>query len=143
MRTSTQFPLAVHVLLMLAAFPDKKVTSEAAAVSAGVNPVVVRGLFGKLTKAGIIETKSGRGRNALAKAPGDVTLWDVYEAVEGGDASEPFKMHGNTSDTCPVGTNIHELLGPHLEDAAAAMRRELSAVTLEDLKGELAAKLKP
>ena len=52
-----------------------------------------------------------------------------------------FKLHKNTSEICVVGSNIHALLMPHLENALAALRESLSKVTLEDLKQELYEKI--
>lgn len=142
MRVSTQFPMAVHILLMVAGFPDAKITSEAAAESAGCNPVIIRNIFAKLRNAGLLNTKSGKGKTELARTPEDITLWDIYTAVESDATDELFKFHQNTSDTCPVGSNIHALLTPHLDDAVEAMRASLSTVTLADLIQELYGKIK-
>lgn len=137
MRVSTQFPVAVHIMLMVAGFPDVKVTSEAAADSAGCNPVIIRNIFAKLKKAGLLNTKSGRGKTTIARPADEITLWDIYTAVESDATEELFKFHQRTSAECPVGSNIHALLMPHLNDAVAAMRDVLSKATLNDLVKEL------
>ena len=141
MRVSTKFPIAVHIMLMIAGFPKLKITSDVLSESAGCNPVIIRNLFAKLGSAGLLNTKSGRGKTTLARPADTITLWDIYTAVESDATDEIFKLHQNTSETCVVGSNIHALLMPHLSDAVAAMKYSLSKVTLEDLKRELYQKL--
>lgn len=141
MRVSTKFPMAVHIMLMVAGFPNEKITSEAAAESAGCNPVIIRNIFSNLKNAGLLNTKSGRGKTELARPDSEITLWDIYTAVESDKTDELFKFHQNTSDTCPVGSNIHTLLTSHLDDAVTALRESLSKVTLEQLKNELYEKI--
>ena len=137
MRVSTQFPIAVHILLMIDSFPDLKITSEVLAESTGSNPVIIRGLFAKLKNAGLLETKSGRGKTTVTRPAEEITLWDIYTAVESDAPDELFKLHPNTSETCVVGSNIHELLMPHLEEAVDAVKGVFSKVTLADLIQEL------
>ena len=139
MRVGTQFPVAVHALLMVAAFPEKKITSEVVAESAGCNAVIIRNIFADLKDAGLLDTKSGRGRNTLARSAESVTLWDIFCAVEGGETEGLFKLHRHTSETCVVGSNIRSLLLPHLNDTVKAARAELEKVTLADLVAELRA----
>ncbi len=137
MRVSTQFPIAVHALMMVAFFPEKRITSDLAAKSAGCNSVIIRNIFLKLKKAELISIKPGRSKMELAKPVSEISLWDIYAAVETDETDEIFKFHSNTSCTCPVGSNIRSLLMSHLDDAIAAMRDELSKITLEDLTKEL------
>lgn len=137
MRVSTQFPIAVHALMMVAFFPDTRITSDLTAESAGCNSVIIRNIFLKLKKAGLISVKPGRSKMELAKPVSEISLWDIYAAIETDETDEIFKFHLNTSDTCPVGSNIRSLLLSHLDDAVAAMKEELSKTTLEDLTNEL------
>lgn len=142
MRVSTQFPVAVHIMLMVAGFPEQKMTSEVVAESAGVNPVIIRNIFSKLNNAGLLDTKSGRGKTAVMRPADEITLWDIYTAVESDETDEVFKLHQNTSETCVVGSNIHELLLPHLTDAVNAVKAEFSKVTLQALIDELYDKIR-
>ena len=141
MRVSTQFPIAVHIMLMIDAFPDKKITSEVLSVSAGCNAVIIRNLFSKLNNAGLLDTKSGKGKTTITRPADEITLWDIYTAVESDETDEMFKLHQHTSETCVVGSNIHELLLPHLTDAVSAVKAEFSKVTLKKLIDELYLKI--
>lgn len=138
MRVNTQFPIAVHTLMLVAAFgEEQKVTSDLISGSTGINPVLIRNVFTKLRKAGLLLTAAGRGRTRLAKPAADITLWDVYTAVESGSAKDIFKVHPNISPVCPVGRLVFTNLTARLEDAVAAMRAEMSKTTLATLLKDL------
>lgn len=137
MKTSVQFSLSVHALLMIACFPDEKITSEIVAESAGCNPVIIRNAFSKLRNAGILTTKSGKGRNTLTRSAEEITLWEIYSAVEGEQAGIPVKIHDTSSGVCPVGNKVCQVLSGHIADAANAMRLELEKVRLSDLRDEI------
>ncbi|QQO08791.1 Rrf2 family transcriptional regulator [Breznakiella homolactica] len=137
MRVSTQFPIAVHILLMVAYFKDIRITSDMVAASAGCNPVIVRNIFPKLKRAGLLSVRTGMGGTSLARPAKEISLWDIYTAVESDETEEMFKIHPNTSARCPVGSNIRGLLLSHLEEGIAALRKSLSKVSLADMKKEL------
>ncbi|MGM9662186.1 MAG: Rrf2 family transcriptional regulator [Oscillospiraceae bacterium] len=139
MRTNTQFTVSVQLLILVALSGEKRVTSDMIAESTGCNPVMVRQLFTKLKEAGLLRISVGRGTTALARDPGDITLWDVFAAVEGGGRDSLFSFHPGISRSCKVGRSFEEVLGGHLDDAAAAMRESLAGVTLRQLVQETAA----
>lgn len=140
MRVSTRFPIAVHALILMA-FSDCKITSEYVAGSTGVNAVIIRNIFSKLKKADIISIAPGPGGTQLNKPAEEINLWDIYRAVETDNTDDMFKFHANSSEECPIGSNIYGLLKTHLNDTVLAMKRELSAVTLSGLLTELHEKL--
>ncbi|NPC84472.1 Rrf2 family transcriptional regulator, partial [Pyxidicoccus fallax] len=78
--------MAAHMLGMLACAEREacdSLTSESMARSIQTNPVVVRRLLRDLARAGLVETKRGVGGGvSLARSAEDITLRDVYEAVE-------------------------------------------------------------
>lgn len=137
MRGNKQFSIAVHAMLMIAHFADMKITSEMVAQSAGCNAVIVRNLYHKLVTANLLTTKRGKGKTELAKPPEEITLWDIYAAVEGDSLADIFKIHEHTNGSCPVGGKIRTLLQRHMNDTTRAMQRELEHVTLADLRSEL------
>lgn len=137
MKVGTQFSIAVHAMLMVAYFPEVKITSEVVAQSVGCNPVIIRNAFAKLKRANLLLTKSWKGKTELARSADEISLWDIYSAIEGPDAEFIFKIHTGTSGICPVGSQICDILREHLTTAANAMKNELSAIKLSDLKNEL------
>lgn len=137
MRVSTQFTIAVHALIMIAYFPDIRVTSEMVAKSVGNNPVIIRNIYGKLKQAGILSIQRGTGATALTRPANKITLWDVYRAVETDAVDEMFKFPDSLSGICPVGSSIRELLLIHLQEAVGLLKDSLSKTTIEELRFEI------
>ena len=81
-----RFAVGVHLLTALAANPGKVVRSDDIAESASTNPVVVRRLFSLMTAAGLISARLGPGGGfELARPASDITLRDVFAALESGE----------------------------------------------------------
>ena len=140
MKITSRFTVAVHTLLVIYNFSaTTKVTSDFIAASVQVNPVVIRRTLLSLKAAGMVDVKAGSGGASIVKDLGDITLYDVYKAVDSMDG-DMFHFHENPNPACPVGRNIHAVLDAHLADAQAAMENELKNVTLLDLTKDLASK---
>ena len=141
MKITSRFTVAVHTLLVIYNFSQTtKVTSDFIAASVQVNPVVIRRTLLSLKAAGMVDVKAGSGGASIVKDLGDITLFDVYKAVDSMDG-DMFHFHENPNPACPVGRNIHAVLDAHLADAQAAMENELKKVTLLDLTKDLARKI--
>ena len=111
MQISSRFTIAVHILICIETFKnDYKVTSDFLASSVNVNPVVIRRLLQQLKKAGIVNVTRGSGGTNLEKPSDEITLLDVYNAVECVEEGELFHFHENPNPLCPVGKNIHAIL---------------------------------
>ena len=124
--------MAVHVLAVLAYKQGQAVTSAGLAGSVNTNPVVIRRLLLLLQAAGFIETRKGAGAGSrLSRAPGRITLAEVYEAVE---TDEPFAPHSKPPNkACPVGNCIQAALEKVFASAEAALQRELAKTSLADI----------
>ena len=107
-----------------------RVTSDVLSGSTGVNAVIVRNVLGQLRKAGIVETRQGSGGAHLAKSLDEITLYDIYKAVDCVDDEGLFHFHENPNADCPVGRNIHKAMDGRLEAAQAALENELKSTTL-------------
>lgn len=138
MQIGTRFSVAIHILLCVEVFKDQKVTSDFIAGSVNTNPAVIRKIMGLLRKAGLIDVAAGTGGIALTRAPGKISLLDIYRAAEPVKNGALFKMHEDTAPGCPVGGNIAELLGGRFLGAQGAMEAELERSTLQDLLDDLA-----
>ena len=135
MQISSRFTIGTHVLIMIALQGEKtKVTSDFLAGSVGVNPVIIRKTLSQLKKAGLIHVARGTGGAELAKASDEISLLDIYQAVEClGSTGQLFGFHDNPSPACPIGHNIHNVLDGKLEDIQTAMEKEMSQTTLKDV----------
>ena len=139
MQFSSRFTIATHILLCIALFAEKqKVTSDFLAGSISVNPVIVRNTLGLLSSVGLVGVRPGVGGAYLAKAPDEITLLDVFRAVEKEEAL--FHFHENPNPLCPVGRTIHAIMDGRLDSAQQAMETELSRTTLSRMVTELKAR---
>ena len=135
MQVSSRFTIALHMLTCIGTFSDEyQVSSEFMASSVNVNPVVIRRILGQLKKAGMVTvTRGGQGRAEFAMDPDEITLLDVFRAVESLDDDMLFHFHEDPSDTCPVGRNIHTILDTRLYTVQKAMEDSLESMTVGDL----------
>lgn len=132
MQFSSRLPIAVHILLAIVEFEGKeKTTSTFLAGSVNVNPVIIRNTLGQLKAAGLVTVKAGEGGASLAKEPKDITLMDVFDAVE--KEAALFHFHENPNPECPVGKNVHTVLDNKLFAIQEAMRKKMDSITLQDL----------
>lgn len=137
MQISSRFTIAVHILICIEIFKnDYKVTSDFLASSVNVNPVVIRRLLQQLKKAGIINVRRGSGGTDIEKPLDEITLLDIYNAVECVENGELFHFHENPNQSCPVGKNIHSVLDIKLEEIQKAMEREMQSVSLKDIMND-------
>ncbi|MBS6396601.1 MAG: Rrf2 family transcriptional regulator [Clostridiales bacterium] len=132
MQFSSRLPIAVHILLAIVEFEGKeKTTSAFLAGSVNVNPVIIRNTLGQLKAAGLVTVKAGEGGASLVKEPKDITLLDVFDAVEKEEAL--FHFHENPNPECPVGKNVHAVLDNKLFAIREVMREKMKSITLQDL----------
>lgn len=132
MRFSSRLPIAAHILLCIAVFHDRhKITSTFLAGSVGVNPVVIRNTLGQLKAAGLIHVEAGVGGASLARPPADITLLDVFRAVE--EVEPLFNFHESPNPDCSVGRNIHRILDGKFRAMEDAMFERMRSTTLQSL----------
>jgi Rrf2 family protein len=130
MQISSRFSVGVHVLTLLAMSPvGELLTSDRIAGSVNTNPVVIRRILGQLKKAGLVEVRAAAGGTYLRRAPADITLLDVYRAVEVVEG-RLFSMHESPNPNCLVGRTIQAALDETLVRAQAALEQELAGVTI-------------
>lgn len=135
---NTRFAVATHILAYLAHLPGQPVSSQVLAGSAGTHPVVVRRLLGTLRTAGLVSSQRGTsGGTLLARPPADISLLDVYRAMQQAE-SDLFQVSSTTPNhECDLGRvmqqTLEELFGPAIEAMCAA----LAAVSVAQLQQQL------
>lgn len=137
LKISSRFTVAVHILALIKIEKNYALTSNQIAESVNTNPVVIRRLMGKLKKVGFIETSHGNSGVKLLKSLDEITLFDVYKAVEVVEQGRLFQIHEGTNIDCTVGANIQILLEVILENAQDAMETVLKSVTLENIVNKI------
>jgi len=132
MQISSRFTIATHMLIIIALRgKESKVTSDFLAASVGVNPVIIRKTLSQLKNAELISVARGTGGAEIIKDLEDISLLDVYQAVEClGKKGQLFSFHDNPNPDCPVGANIHRVLDEKLDKIQEAMEEELSQTSL-------------
>ena len=134
MKITSRFTVAVHTLLAIHILgKERKMTSEEIAASVNVNPVVIRRTLQSLKAAGLVSVRAGSGGAVLTKAPAEISLYDVYSAMDCVEGENLFHFHDPPNPACPVGRRIHALLDGNLVRAQRAMEDELRGVSLADL----------
>lgn len=141
MKISSPFTVAVHILSLVAMESNKLCTSEWIAESVNTNPVVIRRIIGKLSKAELVSVRRGVGGTTLQKPLHAITLLDIYKAVEVVEEGELFQMHEEPNPNCPIGANIETVLELILLRAQEAMESVLQEITMEELVTVLAQKI--
>ncbi|MDD3403346.1 MAG: Rrf2 family transcriptional regulator [Hespellia sp.] len=134
MQISSRFTIAIHILACIDTFKDDyKVTSDFLAGSVNVNPVVIRRLLQQLKAAGIINVIRGSGGAEIAKPLSEITMLDIYKAVDSIENGELFHFHENPNKECPVGRNIHNVLDDKLKQVQTAMENEMRSITIQEI----------
>ena len=117
---------------------NMRVTSEVLAGSTGENPVIVRNVLSQLKTAGIITAKQGCSGANLVKPLSEVTLYDVYKAVDCTDEDGLFRFHSNPDPECPIGRNIHKVSITQTLCVNFAAKKKKPSETLSECFRELA-----
>lgn len=135
MKISTRFSDAIHILAYLNIYHDTKLSSENIAASVMTSPVVVRRIMAALQKAGIITTTQGSPNPRLAKKPSEISLLDVYYAVEGD--KQLFTVDPKTNPQCIVGGHIQQVLGNYYDEVQNTAMGRLARITLDDVISDI------
>jgi Rrf2 family protein len=136
MAKNVQFSLAVHVMAGLAYGCDQHVTSSHLASSVNTSPSFVRRVLAKLSKAGLVETATGKaGACWLARDAKKISLLDIYKAV---DAPEAIAIHSYKEQKgCPVSCQIKTALEHALGKTQKAMEASLGDISLAEIVTEV------
>ena len=106
-------------------------SSASIAASVESNPALVRRLMSALAKAGLLDTKPGSAEPKLAKPVRDISLLDVYRAVEGNDRL--LQVDEKTNIACPVGGNIQQTLDDVYARVQADAEASMAATSLASI----------
>lgn len=140
MSISSRFAVGIHILTLIEINKSGISTSEFLAGSVNTNPAVIRKIMGMLKTSGLVKVRPGVAGAELAKELSDITLFDVYKAVNVVKDKELFTLHDNPNPECPVGRNIQNTIEPVFTAAQLAMEKVLKSLTLEDVVKDIATK---
>jgi Rrf2 family protein len=131
MAANSRMASAVQILCVMAYLGDGT-TSPVIANSLRTNPVVVRRLLKSLERSGLVELRPGKdGGVQFAQSPDDITLEQVFTAVETDTDVFALRRGGNTN--CPVNKSMKRLLEPIFASACDAVGAILRQTTIGGL----------
>ena len=139
MKYPTKLSDAVHILAFIALHPNCSLTSEKIAESVQTNAGYVRQLMSALRRGGLLLSVKGHPRPSLAKTPGQITLLDVYRAVEGGKPLLHRDTH--TNPACGVGMNIQLVLRDCYDLVQQQAEEAMRSITLQEILDRYTEKL--
>lgn len=106
---NTRFATIIHILTLLAKFPDQWLSSEWIAESININPVIVRKELSVLHKLGWVVSKKGKeGGTMLYVSSCEISMADIFNAVK--NSNVLGKKNACTDTKCQVGKEINKAL---------------------------------
>lgn len=128
MAYSTKLSDALHLLVFVATEPDSDLSSAAIAKSLAANPSSVRQLMGRLRRAGLITSVTGHARPRLARPAEEISMLDVYRAVEG--IKPLLHLDTHTNPACGVGMNAQFIIGESFAEVQHAAECAMAGISL-------------
>lgn len=126
------FGLALQALVVLSGNADDSCPSHLIADSVKSEATLIRRILAQLASGGILETREGRvGGYKLRKAPADITLAEVYLAL---DAKDPcWGSMLDTVGTHPFGQDMKESFEQIIHQVNGSVLEVLKQHTVADL----------
>ena len=140
MKYSVKLSHAVHILVFIYTSEGEPVSSDKIAESIHTNPGCVRQIMSALRKAELIKSVVGHPKPELAKKPEDISLLDVYKAVEGNKPLLHLDTH--TNPECGVGVNIQLALQSFYDKVQKDAEESMAAISLKDIVDEFLQRIK-
>ena len=131
MKYSTKLSDTLHILVLLSLVTDQRLTSARIAESVKTNPAYIRQLMSALKAAGIISNTQGQANASLLRSPDEITMLDVYHAVEG---NKPLlHLDVDTNPECGVGINIQLAIADFYRDVQQVAEQKMNEITLQNI----------
>ena len=127
----TKFSSAIHTLILISE-STSPLTSEEIAASVGTNSSYIRKIIGLLKKKDIVESRRGVSGFTLKPKAEELTLFQIYQAVNERETPHIFDLHQNPNDECIVGRHIKPVLTDMFTEIEDAFSRALAEKTLAD-----------
>ncbi|KRM55167.1 Rrf2 family transcriptional regulator [Lacticaseibacillus sharpeae] len=137
MKYSHKLSDAVHILAFVAINPANDLSSAVIASSVQSNASQIRRLMSQLVKAGLLTSQPGKVAVSLGRDAREITLFDVYAAVE--DYRHLIHVDEDTNPLCPVGGNIQDVLNGVYADVQAQAEAAMRQTNLQQIIDALVA----
>ncbi len=142
MQITNKFTIGVHIICAVKYFKkDREVTSSFLSLSTGANPVTVRTVISELRGAGLLDVSQGKTGIGLKKDINNISMLDVFNAVDGLDRDGLFHFHDNPNINCPVGRNIHKAMDDKLMKIQDSMNSQMAKIKIGDVYNDIISEL--
>lgn len=131
MKYSVKLSHAVHILVFIYTSEGTPLSSDKIAESIHTNPGSVRQIMSALRNAGLIKSVTGHPKPELAQAPQNISLLDIYKAVEGNKPLLHLDTH--TNPECGVGVNIQLALQSFYDKVQKDVETSMAGICLDDI----------
>lgn len=128
----TKFSVALHVLTMISE-SEKTLSSEDLARSVGTNASYIRKIITLLKKADILSSQRGKPGYQLTLPAENISLLDIYLAVQESHSINLFHTHHNVNEECPVGAHILQAVTPIFEETQRHLAQDLAQQSLRNV----------
>lgn len=131
MKYSVKLSDTIHLLVFAHVFGSEALSSSKIAESIKTNPAYVRQLMSALKKAEIISNSQGLANISLCREPKEITLLDIYRAVEGDKPLLHFDA--DTNPECGVGITIQFAIADIYKEIQDEIDAKMRSMTLQDV----------
>lgn len=133
---SLAFSQSLYIVVFVASKVEQKkfefISTQQIADRLNIPPSTSSVILRRLKKAGLIEAREGvNGGVRLAKRPEQITVLDIFEAVEQSGAMFPTNVNIVVDDEKT--SRVQQSILRVLTDAEAQMKQSLQGVTIKDL----------
>jgi Rrf2 family protein len=128
----TKFAVAIHSMIFISE-SEEAMTSDTLAETLNTNPSYVRRILTALAKAGLISSASKTKGCALLKAPEDIRLTEIYDAVEPGVSKLNMNLSQNLDTEIHLGKCEKPVIEGLFSEMENAVEKILVKKTLRDL----------
>ncbi len=133
MKYSMKVSHAVHIMVFIQTAQGLPVTSDKIAESIHTNPGCVRQIMSQLRKAGLLKSVTGHPLPELARDPANISLLDIYKAVE--NEKPLLHLDTHTNPECGVGVNIQLALQEFYDKVQKDAEDSMAGISLADIIG--------
>lgn len=131
MKYSTKLSDTLHLIAFICLADSGSLSSSIIAESIQTNPAYVRQLMSLLKKAGLLYNTQGQANPALTRPPEEITMLDVYHAVEGEKPLLHLDTH--TNPHCGVGIQIQLVISDFYNEVQFAAEQKMKEITIQDI----------
>ncbi|MDO4556541.1 MAG: Rrf2 family transcriptional regulator [Lachnospiraceae bacterium] len=128
----TKFAVAIHSMIFISE-SEEAMTSETLAETLNTNPSYVRRILASLVKEGMISSASKTKGCTLLKAPEEIYLNEIYDAVKPGVSKLNMDLSQNLDTEIYLGKCEQPVIEGLFNEMENAVEKILAEKTLHDL----------